>query len=259
MVPGDVVRVIYKGRPVFHGIRDKFTGAGSCVNPGHPNACTGWSFDETSPFTVEWDSRKHNLQPGRDSFIPFEAAASFFGDPRSGERIVSIINERGQVGFIPDRATEVRRLRTKYDNMFGDETVIENYPIVEVYDLQENERIITVLDDPKGDTVRIAERTVTQDNELVDIVHAQQKTINEQNKQLVRLAEQVGINLDGSSADTPAPTSSPVPDDAPFDGSEFPPEDDAVLAPTSESVTGERGGRPSGEPALDFSSLNAES
>lgn len=240
MVIGEFVRVVYKGRPVFHGKRHPLNGE---VLEG------GWVLDDLSSWEIQWDSRKYNLVPGQDCFVPFEAAVNMFGDPRSGERIVSNRDERGQVGFIPDRATEVRRLRTKYDNLFGNEAIVENYPLVEVYEL-DGTRITTVLDDPQGESTTPVVKTVREDNELLEIVKRQQATINQ-------LMERVGILPDGSlvQQDTPAP---PSPAAIPEPSDDIPelPEDEAVFDPSSEEMTGERGGRPQGEPGIDFASLS---
>jgi len=58
--------------------------------------------------------------------MPAACAFSWFGDPRSTAQMGTVRDQKGIVGFIPDRDTERRRLRVKYDNQFGDENVIVN-------------------------------------------------------------------------------------------------------------------------------------
>src|SRR4051812_31898248 len=103
-------------------------------------------------FTIGWDSKQYKLEPGKDTFIPFEAACLWFGDPRSTNSIQSIKNQHGMVSFVPDRDSEVRRLRVKYGNIGGDERYVDPGPSVDLFDLEGNQ-ITTVLDDPEGEDV----------------------------------------------------------------------------------------------------------
>lgn len=128
------------------------------------------------PFTIGWDSRQYKLEPGKDTFIPFEAACLWFGDPRSSNSIQSIKNQHGMVSFVPDRDSEVRRLRVKYGNIGGDERFVDPGPSVDLYDLEGNQ-ITTVLDDPEGDDVTVATPTITDQNSLVEMVARQQRQI----------------------------------------------------------------------------------
>lgn len=222
---GDIVRVVFKGW--------QETVAQQAID---------------NSLSIMWDSKPYTLLPGHDSFIPFEAAACWFGDPRSGERVISNRDNRGLVGFIPDRATEVRRLRTKYDNQGGSDERLYFYPIVEVYDL-EGQRITTVLDDPKGDSVMAARPTVSDNAQLLDIVTKQQKTID-------FLMQQIGVTPEKEVTDQVVTDFPDEPDaEPPSTKSEYPPEDEGIKMPTSEAATGERGGRPSDQPAVDWSSL----
>jgi hypothetical protein len=135
-----------------------------------------------APYTIMYDSKPYKLMPGEDSFIPFSAACVWFGDPRSTGQIGAVQNERGIRSYIPDRDTEVRRLRAKYDNQFGDESTIIRHPVVEVYAVT-GERITTVLDDPSGESVNVATQTVTEQGNMVALIQAQQAQID----QLTRL------------------------------------------------------------------------
>lgn len=123
-----------------------------------------------------WNSRPYPLPAGGDVLMPFECAALWFGDPRSSTNVMSIRDEQGVVTWVGDRATEVRRLRTKYDNQFGDETQIVNAPKVEVYDLDDN-RIYTVLDDPQGDTTSLVTNTVADQATLLAQLQRQDRMI----------------------------------------------------------------------------------
>lgn len=126
--------------------------------------------------TIGWDSREYVLEPGKDSIVPFSAVANAFGDPRSSGSMQSLKDEHGVVSWIIDRPSEVRRLRAKYDNQFGDETAVETYPNVKVYTLDGDE-LPTVLNDQAGDNVLAANVTVNEQDALKAAVDEQRKTI----------------------------------------------------------------------------------
>lgn len=140
------------------------------------------------PFTIGWDSKQYKLEPGKDAFVPFEAACLWFGDPRSGNAVASLRNQHGLVSFVPDRDTEVRRLRVKYGNIGGDERFVDPAPSVSVYDL-EGDRITTVLDDPEGANVTVASPSVAEQSDLVALVQKQQRQID-------LLLSQMGLEKD---------------------------------------------------------------
>lgn len=176
MGPGDFLKVTYRGRDVRQ--RD-----GSI------------RYDDRTPLTLMWDARPYVCKPGESVFAPFEAVSIALGDPRSGESVQSQRDEAGNVLFVLDRPTEVRRLRTLYDNQLGDEAVILFAPIAEVEDL-EGKKIRTVIDDPEGQTVTPVQTTVLDRDQLLSQVQRQQRMIE-------RLAESQGIDL---ATGEPSPT-----------------------------------------------------
>jgi hypothetical protein len=105
---------------------------------------------ENYPITVGWGNVNYILQPGQDTFLPAEAIINFFGDPRSVDKITHAELANGQHAWIPDRATELRRLRVKWQamNMSGGEDEL-NAPHVDVYTLL-GDWVPTVANDPKG-------------------------------------------------------------------------------------------------------------
>ena len=124
-----------------------------------------------------WDSRRTIIKSGDSAFVLFDCAKVYVGDPRSGERVRSMKNEQGLVQFIPDRATETRRLKILYnDNRMADEAVINGYPDVEVYTMT-GERITTVLDDPVGRTVIPVETTKYDSDALMARIDRQDRLI----------------------------------------------------------------------------------
>lgn len=128
-------------------------------------------------YKIMYDSREYALAPGVDAFIPFEAAKLWFGDPRASNSMQSIRNQHGQVAWVPDRDTEVRRLRVKYGCIGGDEREIQGAPTVEIYELATGSRIYSVLDDPAGERSTPAVQTVNEQAQLLAIVERQQAQI----------------------------------------------------------------------------------
>lgn len=135
------------------------------------------------PIKCMWDSRHYNVPVGGEEFMPFECMKLYFGDPRAAENIHSVRDDRGVVGFVSDRATEVRRLRLLWDHKFGeyipgevdafDDTRI---PHVHVFDIRGNP-VPTVLDDPEGTRVMQAHQTQAQQTDLMSVVQNQGKMI----------------------------------------------------------------------------------
>jgi hypothetical protein len=205
--PGDFVKVTYKGRDV--PTRDA-TGV-----------VTGVRRDDEKPLTLMWDSRPYLCEVGKETFVPFEAAMVAFGDPRSATNMATIRDQAGNVMFVSDRATEVRRLRTLYDNQVGPEGEILYAPDAEVTDV-EGEPITTVLTDPEGESVTPVETTVLDREQLLAQLQRQQRMIEQ-----LAAAQGIDVSSDDTGT-TPADDTTPVDDTStlpPADPFAQPPED----------------------------------
>ena len=113
------------------------------------------------PLTMTYASRDYVLHPDREAAVPFDTMVLYFGDPRAMAQIRSIKDSFGIVTWIPDRDTEVRRLRVKWGIQGGDSRdVLLSIP-VEFYDFEGN-RIETVVDDPRGDRINLQPQTVSE-------------------------------------------------------------------------------------------------
>lgn len=160
MGPGDFLKVTYKGR--FVKQKD-----GSV------------QFNDEDPFTFQWDSRAYPAAVGKETFVPFEAVAVAMGDPRSAETVASVRDEGGNVSFVVDRATELRRLIVLYDNEMDDNNEGPMYaPDASVTDL-EGEPIKTVLDDPAGESVTPVQTTILDRDQLMQQIQRQQRLIEQ--------------------------------------------------------------------------------
>jgi hypothetical protein len=136
-------------------------------------------------FRGMWDLVDYVIPPGGSEVMPFEAIKCFFGDPRSGRDVSRTVDRFGQSGFLPDRPSEVRRLRLLYAHGFGDYTGVEGpervwehhlIPHVRVETFK-GERVLTVIDDPAGNSVAPAVTTVSEADDLRDTVRQQGEII----------------------------------------------------------------------------------
>lgn len=139
---------------------------------------------------LSWDSRHYDLDPGGGTeWMPFECCKVYFGDPRAIAVMQTLRDQRGQVAWLPDRATEVRRLRLLWFPMMFGEYSTDNFideevepwdrsrmPNVEVYTVK-GDRLPTVFDDPQGNTVIPAKVTESQNAQLLDLVQRQGQMI----------------------------------------------------------------------------------
>lgn len=118
--------------------------------------------------TLKWNGRIWKVKPDQSAVVPINAAILAFGDPRSIKTIRSWKSPiTKEVGWVPDRAAEVRRIRTKYaihsgsDSDFTDASgeIPANVPKVEVEFMDGGEfvPIQTVLDDPHGEGAYLEE------------------------------------------------------------------------------------------------------
>lgn len=135
------------------------------------------------PIKLKWDSREYPIAPRTEEFVPFEAAKLYFGDPRSTKNVQSVRDDRGVVGFVSDRATEVRRLRLLWDHKFGEYIPgevnafqSELIPRVEVFDLKGN-KISTVLEDPEGNDISPSTQTQREANDTMSVIKRQGELI----------------------------------------------------------------------------------
>jgi hypothetical protein len=106
--------------------------------------------------------------------------------------------------FVSDRDTEVRRLRSLYDNQLGGEGQILYAPEATVADVDGNE-VKMVLDDPSGDSVTPVTTTLLDRDELLAQLSRQQRMIE-------TLAKAQDIDLtspDTSTEPEPEPPADP--------------------------------------------------
>lgn len=123
------------------------------------------------PMTKEFSGKRYVLYTDKETAIPFDAACLWFGDPRSDELIRNRMNDRGLVTYIPDRASEIRRLRLYWGLPNGNESTFEGgwTPTVEVCTL-ERDMLPVVLSDPSGESITPSSQTAGERDDLVNMV-----------------------------------------------------------------------------------------
>lgn len=123
------------------------------------------------PMAKAFNGKSYVLHPDKETAVPFDAICLWFGDPRSDDLIRNRMNDRGIVTYIPDRASEVRRLRLYWGLPFGDETSFEGgwTPTVDVFTL-EGAPLPIVLNDPSGTSITPVTQTAGERDELTNMV-----------------------------------------------------------------------------------------
>lgn len=135
---------------------------------------------------LRWDNQVWNLSPGVETIVPSDAVIIEFGDPRSSQNIEHVKTLKGADSWVPDRASEVRRLRVRYANIDGpeDKVIAPNVKVMNAL----GEEFLTVVQDPSGQSVNPATFTMDQQSTVYDIMERQQNELDELRK-LVELGK----------------------------------------------------------------------
>lgn len=191
-------------------------------------------------YRFAWNSRQYTIPPAGSDYMPFDAIKVYCGDPRSTNNVRTSRDSLGIVSFLPDRQTEVRRLRLLYSAPFGEYMAAGDVggifvhtpdpsdngslaikfawegvriPLIEVYNIR-GERIYTVLDDPEGSLnipVNITQSHVDRSDQLSRLVQQQSSII-------AALSERLGIDPNSPALDNHEDLLNEPPPDAHEDG-----------------------------------------
>ena len=103
----------------------------------------------TERLTLSYHSRKYTIPPQHEGFVPFEAFAIMFGDPRSttGGTYFKPDHYETPIG-IPPRGDILHRLYVLYGVGDTPEKLLETMPSIEAYTM-EGDRITLVAEDPE--------------------------------------------------------------------------------------------------------------
>jgi hypothetical protein len=187
-------------------------------------------------YRFAWNSRQYVIPPTSSEFMPFDAVKVYTGDPRATNNVRTSRDSIGIVSFLPDRATEVRRLRLLYAAPFGEymrasdvggifvnshptipnEELASKFawegvriPQIEVYNIR-GDRIFTVLDDPEGAMtipITVTRHDLNSNDHLHNLIQQQATLID-------TLSQRLGIDPNSPALDnTPDLLNEPPPEE----------------------------------------------
>lgn len=147
---------------------------------------------ETQPLILGWNSREFVCYPGEETVAQLEAVINAFGDPRAlaGPQNIAIGDPRvsDEKLFIPDRSSEVTRLRQRYAIQTGYDTGFTDFdgnslvPEVELHTLS-GEEIIPLTSDPLGThntPVVVTQAQAANTDEIISRMQAQIDALRDQ-------------------------------------------------------------------------------
>lgn len=192
------------------------------------------------PFDFHQNNRKRVLQPGEDAIIPWGLACSLFGHPSTLN--VHPRNERDKLyqkvrsrfnytlGMVPPEAHE-QGIRNPEDWW----EVIR--PRIDVYDIENNERVWMVIDDPTGEHMSQPPKSVSGSADIAMLMQQIQVLTNQVHKLTQQQQAQPGPSSAGTqspvpTADGPLPTADQGGFDIPIVHPQPTPDEDSDAAPS---------------------------
>lgn len=150
------------------------------------------------PFVDAYDGTSYTIDPAGQVVVPVEAAKLWFGDWESH-------NDPARAWRARD--DELERLKIRYGAQDNPEMWEAVQPRVAVLHLEEDDEIITLLGDPAGDLIHTADVTVSEHENMLEMIRQQSRelqALKNQYKADVR-AEQPDVDVD---EDKPQPVAS---------------------------------------------------
>jgi len=140
-----------------------------------------------------FDGTTYSVDPKGTAIVPLEAAKLWFGDWDTQNKPERALRERDD---------EYKRLLIRYGS--GDNPALweEVKPLVTVTDVDGNDPVTTVIDDPSGTSVSQADVTVDQHQDMLGMIRQQAKDLDRLKKQY---ADQVRSDQPDADADEDAP------------------------------------------------------
>jgi hypothetical protein len=161
---------------------------------------------ESFPITIGWGNIQYILQPGVDTFVPADAVINYFGDPRANLNMQSLELPNGQKAWVLDRATEVRRLRVKWQAYNMDNGELELVaPKVDVFTIL-GEWVPTVTADPDGKHVNPAALTAQSELDRDQLITKMQQQLD-----ILLRERNMGEILEPATSESDVPVDDPNP------------------------------------------------
>lgn len=121
-----------------------------------------------------YDGTTYSVDPGGHAIVPLEAAKLWFGN-------WDVVNKPDRA--LRDRDDEHRRLMQRGGCADNPEMWDATKPHVEVTDVDGDDKFITVIDDPSGNSVSQADVTVNEHQDMLGMIRAQAKDLDRLKKQ----------------------------------------------------------------------------
>jgi len=120
-------------------------------------------------FVDSFDGTTYSVNPAGTAIVPVEAAKLWFGN-------WDLVDKPSRA--MRERSDELRRLQVRYGCSDDPERWEETKPIVEVSDVDEDERFVTVIDDPSGTNISEASVTVDEHEDMLTMIRQQAKDLD---------------------------------------------------------------------------------
>lgn len=163
----------------------------------------------TKPFDFHQNNRKRVLQPGEDAIIPWGLACSLFGHPSTlnvhprNERQKLYEKVRGRfnytLGIVPPEA-----LDNGITNSEEWWEVIR--PKIDVFDIENNEQIFMVIDDPNGDHMSQPPQQSAGSTDIEILMQQIQTLTNQVHKLTAAQQSEMPSASTGGGSQAPTPT-----------------------------------------------------
>jgi|TARA_R110000824_G_scaffold123444_2_gene281309 hypothetical protein len=142
-----------------------------------------------------FDGTTYSVDPKGTAIVPLEAAKLWFGNWDTFNKPERALRERDD---------EYKRLLIRYGS--GDNPALweETKPLVTVTDVDGNDPVTTVIDDPTGTSVSHADVTVDEHQDMLSMIRQQAKDLD-------RLKKQYATQIRSDQPDADADEDSPEP------------------------------------------------
>ncbi len=116
-----------------------------------------------------FDGTTYSVNPAGNAIVPVDAAKLWFGN-------WDLVDKPSRA--LRERTDELRRLQVRYGCSDDPERWEEVKPLVEVSNVDEDERFVTVIDDPSGNNISEASVTVDEHEDMLSMIRNQAKELD---------------------------------------------------------------------------------
>ncbi len=129
-------------------------------------------------FTLGWNSRQYQFDPGVKALVPFGLIANWFGDPRAtpGQRIT--FGKGKAISVIAKREDEITRILTLWGDISnGNASAVPKFVPDVLVQFSNGDKIETIRDDPEGKGVAVSVTNVSESEKMREELDALRSTV----------------------------------------------------------------------------------